>query len=326
MTIHYDLCATLSRFSKIALAKHQLGSASILFTLGLSLSGCQTPMMTNQSQGLPTHNVSTTAAKGGTTNLATTASGIQVVKDIAYGSEARQYLDIYTPADGQRHPVLIFVYGGSWQSGKRQMYAFVGKHFAKAGYTTVIVDYRLAPAHVFPEYVLDTANAMGWVYRHIAQYGGNAEQLFVMGHSAGAFNVVSAVDDNRFWAQAGIPNTAVLGVIGLAGPYDYDFRVGSTQVAFPKNSTPQQVMPVYHIRQGVPPHLLVTGSKDTVVYPQNADSLQQALIKAGGEVERVEVPASHAGIVIGLAKPLQPFYPTFKIVNDFMQRHLPQSK
>lgn len=315
-------------------AKFKLSAMFIVGTLGLT--ACQSApssMMAHQStsqsltQGLASQTLPTNAAKDKTAQSVTSSmNGVQVIKNIAYGADARQRLDIYTPADGQRHPVLVFVYGGSWQSGKRQTYAFVGKQFAKAGYTTVVVDYRLAPTHVFPDYVLDTANAMGWVYRHINQYGGNPDQLFVMGHSAGAFNVVSAVDDKRFWSQAGIPDKAVVGVIGLAGPYDYNFRVGSTQVAFPKDSTQQQVMPVYHIRQGVPPHLLVTGSKDTVVYPQNADSLQQAIVKAGGNVERIEVPASHAGIVIGLARPLQPFYPTFNKVNAFMQRHLPTGK
>ncbi|NOX79259.1 MAG: hypothetical protein GXP20_10480 [Gammaproteobacteria bacterium] len=86
------------------------------------------------------------------------------------------------------------------------------------------------------------------------------------------------------------------------------------------------MMPVYHIRQDVPPHLLVTGSKDMIVYPQNADSLQKALTQAGGNVERVQVPATHAGVVIGLATPLQSFYPTFNKVNDFMQRHLPTAQ
>lgn len=294
--------------------KYKLGAAAVIALVGLSLTGCQAMATKNAP----------IAAKADSTS--TVSNGIKTTKNIAYGTDARQQLDIYTPADGQRHPVLIFVYGGSWQHGKRQTYGFVGKQFAKSGYTTVVVDYRLAPANVFPDYVLDTASAMGWVYRNIAQYGGNPNQLFVMGHSAGAFNVVSAVDDSRFWKTTGIPNKAILGVIGLAGPYDYDFRSGTTKVAFPANSTRQQVMPVYHIRQDVPPHLLVTGSKDMIVYPQNADSLQKALTQAGGNVERVQVPATHVGVVIGLAAPLQSFYPTFNKVNDFMQRHLPTAQ
>ena len=216
--------------------KFKLGAAAVIALVGLSLTGCHSMATKNAP----------IAAKADSTS--TISNGIKTIKNIAYGTDARQQLDIYTPADGQRHPVLIFVYGGSWQHGKRQTYGFVGKQFAKSGYTTVVVDYRLAPANVFPDYVLDTASAMGWVYRNIAQYGGNPNQLFVMGHSAGAFNVVSAVDDSRFWKTTGIPNKAILGVIGLAGPYDYDFRSGTTKVAFPANSTRQQVMPVYHIR------------------------------------------------------------------------------
>lgn len=301
---------------QLSKTKSTIGMTLLVFALGVNLMGCHTTRTVSQSA----------QSTGQTKNLTTTASSIRVATDIAYGQDERQRLDIYTPDGNQRHPVLIFVYGGSWQSGKRQTYAFVGKRFAKAGYTTVVVDYRLAPQHVFPDYVLDTASAMNWVYRNIVNYGGNPEQLFVMGHSAGAFNVVSAVDDQRFWSQTGIPNQAVLGVIGLAGPYDYDFRLGETQVAFPKDGTREQVMPVYHIRRDVPPHLLVTGSKDTTVYPQNADSLQRALLKAGGDVERLEVPASHAGIVVGLAKTLQPFYPTFGEIDRFIQQRLAQHK
>lgn len=326
MTIHKHLNHLLSETFHPLLAKQnrlspKLGMGLIALTFGITLSGCQNSVLANPTISEPptTH----PTAKAMPTHA--TVNRIKTTTDITYGTDKRQRLDIYTPDDNQRHPVLIFVYGGSWERGKRQTYAFVGRQFAKAGYITVVMDYRLAPQHIFPDYVTDTAHAMSWVYRNIAQYSGNPEQMFVMGHSAGAFNVVSAIDDDRFWSEAGVPNQAVLGVIGLAGPYDYDFRLGTTQVAFPKDATPQQVMPVYHIRQGIPPHLLVTGEKDTVVYPQNADSLQMALTKAGGQVERLQVPATHVGIVVGLSKPLQPFYPTYDKILDFMQRQLPQN-
>lgn len=325
----------LDTFTALIRKQHQrmsnLGISLLTFAVGIMLGGCQSGYQSGyQNTTLPQSSASyatsnLTIAKPLPVNQKVSSHDIGVMTDIAYGQDERQRLDIYAPADNQPHPVLVFVYGGSWERGKRQTYSFVGRQFAKVGYTTVVMDYRLAPQHVFPDYVTDTAQAMGWVYQHIAQYGGNPEQMFVMGHSAGAFNVVSAVDDNRFWSQAGVPNRAVLGVIGLAGSYDYDFRLGTTQVAFPTTATQQQVMPVYHIRQGVPPHLLVTGTKDTVVYPQNADSLQTALTKAGGQVERLQVPATHAGIVVGLSKPLQPFYPTYGKILDFMQRQLTQN-
>ena len=144
----------------VRLNKYKLGAAAVIALVGLSLTGCHSMATKNAP----------IAAKADSTS--TVSNGIKTIKNIAYGTDARQQLDIYTPADGQRHPVLIFVYGGSWQHGKRQTYGFVGKQFAKSGYTTVVVDYRLAPANVFPDYVLDTASAMGWVYRNIAQYGG----------------------------------------------------------------------------------------------------------------------------------------------------------
>lgn len=86
---------------------------------------------------------------------------IKVVKDIAYGEDSRQRLDIYSPGDGNNHPVMIFAYGGAWHFGNRHEFAFIGKQFAKAGYTTVVIDYRHAPKHLYPDYVEDTATSMG---------------------------------------------------------------------------------------------------------------------------------------------------------------------
>lgn len=286
-----------------------------LIALTISLNGCQIVSANGQSNHSAKSSILPTTA----------AYSLHVTRDIAYGQDARQKLDIYTPADNQQYPVLIFVYGGSWQSGSRQKYAFIGRQFAKAGYTTVVIDYRLAPQSIYPDYVIDTAQAMNWVFHNIAQYGGNPEQLFVMGHSAGAFNAIAAVDDKRFWSKTGIPDKSLLGVIGLAGPYDYDFRLDNTQIAFPKNATREQVMPVYHLRPSTPPHLLVTGSKDTLVHSYNTDSLQKALQNANGKVERIEVPASHAGVVASLSKPLKPFYPTFNQIHNFMQRKLAET-
>src|ERR1700733_10098250 len=95
-------------------------------------------------------------------------------RDIAYGPLPRQKLDVYTPARGATAaPVLVFFYGGSWNSGRRQDYAFAGRALASRGFVTVVPDYRLAPQVRFPAFIQDGAAAIAWVRDNAARFGGD---------------------------------------------------------------------------------------------------------------------------------------------------------
>ena len=141
--------------------------------------------------------------------------GVSVVRDIAYGPEPRQYLDVYRP-DGEASglPVIFFSYGGGWESGEKADYGFVGKAFAARGYVVVIADYRVVPEVVYPAFVEDNARAVRWLQQEISAYGGDPSRLFLMGHSAGAYNVMMLALSDRF----GVDTSAIDGVVGLSGP------------------------------------------------------------------------------------------------------------
>jgi acetyl esterase/lipase len=114
----------------------------------------------------------------------------QVYTDIAYydGPDAhpiKHRLDLFVPEGLKDAPVLIFVHGGGWTSGDKNLYSFVGRAFAEQGFVTAVINYRLSPQVQHPAHIEDVARAFAWVYRNIAQYGGNPEKIFVMGHSAG---------------------------------------------------------------------------------------------------------------------------------------------
>lgn len=250
---------------------------------------------------------------------------VQVVRDLAYGATDRQTLDIYQPKRviGQSSPVVIFVYGGSWQNGSKAGYGFIGQSLAQAGYTTVVIDYRLAPKQRYPAFVQDTADAIAWTYRNISQYGGNPEQLFVMGHSAGAFNAITAVNDQRFWQTTGVPDRAVLGVIGLAGPYAYDFRDYSTRKVFPVGAHPDQIMPDRHPRPHAPAHYLLTAQRDRVVYDFNTQRMQAALQSVGVPVQVGVVPkVGHASMIVAMATPTAFLGSTRQLVLDYLAQRL----
>lgn len=255
-------------------------------------------------------------------NRVISTRGLKVAPDQRYGPDNRNLLDVYAPASAQGAPTVLFVHGGSWQGGDKAIYRFVGESLARAGYVTGVMNYRLAPQNRYPTYVQDTAAALRWLRDHAGDFGGNPNNLFVVGHSAGAFNAVEAVDNERWLREAGVPIGAVRGVIGIAGPYSYDFRQFSSRVAFPEGSTPDEVMPDRHVRREAPPHLLLVAANDTTVEPQNALNMEAALKAAGVPVTRTVLPrVNHITIVAALARPLTFLGGTRQQVIDFIEAH-----
>ncbi len=243
--------------------------------------------------------------------------------DVAYGQQPRQMLDIYTPlAQAPNHklkPVIVFVYGGAWTSGSKNDYLFVGESFTKAGYVTVVIDYRLAPQHKYPDYVQDTALAFKWVNENIAQYGGDPKQVIAMGHSAGAFNVVEAIDNKRWLDEVKVPVSNIKAVVGIAGPYSYDFRTDGSFTAFPADSTPDQVMPDRHVRADAPPHLLLTGSSDKRVKLLNTQKMYAALQQQKIPVQHAVIDgAGHMSIMGSIASRLNWYKPTRQVILDYL--------
>ena len=86
--------------------------------------------------------------------------------------------------------MIVFFYGGSWQTGARSEYGFVAARLARRGFVVAVPDYRLFPEAVFPAFLEDAASAVAWMFRHASEFGGNSAELFLIGHSAGAYNAV----------------------------------------------------------------------------------------------------------------------------------------
>ncbi|MEF2278152.1 alpha/beta hydrolase [Deinococcus sp. YIM 134068] len=268
---------------------------------------------------------SATADLPGTLNRAVNTRGLTVATDQRYGPDARNVLDVYAPPSARNAPIVLFVHGGSWQGGDKAIHRFVGESLARAGYVTGVMNYRLAPQNRYPAFVQDAASALRWLRDNGGKFGGDPDVLFMTGHSAGAFNAVEAVDNERWLREAGVPIRAVRGVIGIAGPYSYDFRQFDSRVAFPEGSTPDQVMPDRHVRRDAPPHLLLVAANDTTVYPQNALSLEAALRRAGVPVTRTVLPRlNHVTIIAAVARPLTFLGGTRQQMIDFIEKNRPR--
>jgi acetyl esterase/lipase len=251
------------------------------------------------------------------------AGAVLAKADIAYGGEARQHLDVYVPAGGAaRAPVVVFFYGGGWGSGAKGDYAFVGKAFAAQGFVAVIPDYRLVPEVRFPAFIEDGAKAIRWTHDHIVEFGGDPGRLYLIGHSAGAYNAAMLTLDAHYLSEAGLPANAVRATAGLAGPYDFLPLSEDRIAAFGQAENPAATQPINFVRRSAPPMFLATGDNDTTVPPRNATGLAAKLRAAGAEAEDKTYPdVTHTDIVMALSKPLRGEAPVLEDVVRFFRAH-----
>jgi acetyl esterase/lipase len=237
-------------------------------------------------------------------NTLTPGTGYRLESGLAYGTLPRQRLDVYRPTAPRAGPapVIVFFYGGSWNSGARDDYRFVGQLLAAQGFTTVIPDYRLYPDVRYPSFLEDGAAALRWTQDHIAEHGGDPHRLFIMGHSAGAYNGMMLALDRRYATSAGFDPGRICGVVGLSGPYDFQFDSGLLQGIFGANADRAPAMPITYAAQPQPPVLLITGDADQTVRPANSFSLERHLRDAGNPVRLHEYAGlDHVDVVLQLS-------------------------
>jgi acetyl esterase/lipase len=249
-------------------------------------------------------------------------SNAQVTHDVAYGPLARHQLDIYAPKDHVKpSPVVVFFYGGNWNSGNRADYAFVGHALATRGIVAVVADYRLYPQVRYPGFLEDAALATAWAARNVQRFGGDPRRLFVMGHSAGAYNAAMVALDRRWLAAQDLDPGILKGWIGLGGPYDFlPITNPHVKPVFFHPDTPPDSQPIRHVSSDAPPALLIAAESDTVVNPKR---------NTGGLVEHLRqnhVPVieayydhvNHATLVATLSTSLRHLAPTLEAVDHFV--------
>ena len=224
-----------------------------------------------------------------------------------YGSHPAQHLELWVPDGraGQPWPLIVFYHGGGWHSGQPRDYRFVARTFAEHGFATALVGYRLVPDGRFPAMLEDSAAGLAWLARNAPQHGVAAERAVLAGHSAGAYNAVMLALDPQWLAQAGVPASAVAGVIGLAGPYDfYPFTSDSGRNALGHVQPPAATQPVTFARSDAASLLLLTGGADDVVRPRNSLALDRAMrAERGQSTAKVFEGMGHAGIIMALSRP-----------------------
>ncbi len=221
----------------------------------------------------------------------------RVASAVPYGDSPRQRLDVYRPrADGDGLPILVFIYGGSWNMGDRRDYGFAARALAALGYVVVVPDYRVVPEIEYPVFLDDCAAAVRWAGANAGRHGGSANKLALAGHSAGAYNAVMLALDKRYGVSR-----LVRAVVGLSGPYDfYPFDVEVTKRTFGAVPAPELTQPINLVGPDAPPMFLGTGDADTLVYPRNTVALSRVLREHGVAVEERHYSGTHPTTLLEL--------------------------
>ncbi|MFL1419787.1 alpha/beta hydrolase [Pseudomonas fildesensis] len=256
-------------------------------------------------------------------NALTPSNTFSKTSSVAYGTDPRQKLDIYRPVTASPNaPVVVFFYGGSWNSGSKDQYGFVGEALASRGIVVVIADYRLYPQVRYPLFLQDNAKAVAWTYQHIAEYGADPGQLYLMGHSSGAYNASMLALDARWLNAVDLSPSMLKGWIGLAGPYDFlPIENKDVQPVFFFPNSPPESQPINHVSADAPPSLLIASTDDNLVNPtRNTGGLATKLRAARVPVEAFYFTrTNHVTLVASFAKPLRWLAPVLDKVTAFIR-------
>ena len=261
----------------------------------------------------------------GTLNAVTARGSHTLQADVAYGGLPRQRLDVYRPlaaAPAGGWPVVVFFYGGSWNSGERGDYRFLGEALSARGVLTLVADYRLYPEVRYPDFVEDSAQAVAFGLDHAAQWGGDPKRVFVMGHSAGGYNAAMVALDARWLAANRHAPQDLAGWIGLAGPYDF-FPTDNpdAQPVFFHPHYPPRAQPIEFTQTRARPTFVGAPTKDSLVSPERSTrQLAARLAAAGTPVTLRTYPgASHTTLIGAFAWPLRWVAPVLDDVVAFIQ-------
>ncbi len=255
-------------------------------------------------------------------NALTAETGYTRVSDQVFDVASGLKADVYTPKGASNAPVVVFFFGGRWSEGSKDLYEFVGGALARQGFVAVVPDYRLYPQVKFPAFVQDAALAVRWAREKAPAYGGDINRLFVMGHSAGAYNAALLATDESYLKAVGGSRAWLKGMIGLAGPYDFmPFTDADIIDMFGPESGWPATQPINHVDGQNVPMLLMHGEDDVSVFPRNTRNLANKIRAAGGPVETVFYPKlSHSWIVATLSTTLQKQSDVMPYTRDFVLR------
>ena len=232
-----------------------------------------------------------------------------VAKDIKYGSDTKQKLDIYAPKNSSElRPVILFWHGGSWKSGNKKHYAFVADYLRSVGAVVCVVGHPLFPDQAFPGFIDDAKQAIDWAKQNIHEYGGDPNKIFLMGHSSGAHIALIASLKNQ---------NKVTGCISIAVPNEIS-RHHYGQI-FGQAFETQAEQPLHYIKsvKASGNFLLIHGRRDKIVSINDSVLINKELHRAGHKTMLVETRFGHFLVLLYISWPFGPLLGVGSFIKKF---------
>lgn len=225
---------------------------------------------------------------------------------IQYGTTGVEQLDLYA-ARRKNAPVHIFIHGGAWQVGNGAgEQAYNGRKFVEAGIMYVAPDYELVTnsnRSLYPM-VEQLRKAVVWTYKNATRYGGNPDQIYISGHSAGAH--LAGVLITTDWTQYGLPANVLKGAFLCSGMYDlYPVSLSSrnTYVDFTDQMV-KDLSPINHITKINAPVVLAYGTHESPEFKRQSQEFAAALRKQSKQVDlQILEGYNHFELMISLGNP-----------------------
>jgi acetyl esterase/lipase/endonuclease/exonuclease/phosphatase family metal-dependent hydrolase len=191
---------------------------------------------------------------------------VESIKDVPYyeGPDAdpiKHKLDLFLPKGHKDFPVLIFVHGGAWVTGDRNLYGSFGRTFAKNGIGTAVISYRLTPKVQHPGHIEDVARAFAWIHKNIAKYGGRPDQIFVTGQSAGGHLTALLATNETYLAAQGLSLKDIKGAVPISGVYQFSGR-WSERIIGKGQAATDSASPLRQVTGKEPPFLILYADSD----------------------------------------------------------------
>jgi poly(3-hydroxybutyrate) depolymerase len=214
--------------------------------------------------------------------------------------KVRHTLDLYTPKGAKDFPVMMFVHGGAWKSGNKDLYGPLGETFAKQGIGTAVINYRLTDPKgtiKHPDHIRDVAKAFAWVKANCGKYGGSKDKLFISGHSAGGHLVALLGTDETYLKDVGCTGRDVCGVMAISGVYTVNPLILG-DVFGKDEAVCQAASPTAHCKGHHPPFLIAYGNRDFPFLDLLAEEFGKKLKEEKNEAKVMKLDRDHFSIVI----------------------------
>lgn len=250
----------------------------------------------------------------------------RIAEGLVYGDDPRQTMDLYAPrgaAPSGGWPVVVFFYGGGWDSGSKGLYGWAAQALAAEGFLVALPDYRLVPQVHFPGFIEDAARATAQVSRIAGAHGGQTGPVAVAGHSAGAHLAMMITLDRRYMQAVGAASM-IGAAAGLSGPYEFlPLDVAASINAFGQAPDLTLTQPVTFVRADAPPLWLGHGTQDVTVHAEDSEILCQRMHAVGGRCElRLYEGLNHADTIATFSPLFRKKAPVLADMSAFLQREL----